>query len=171
MNALPGALIRTTVYAAFTVAALAAARPGAAQSLVGVGDKAPAAVVETLDGKKVDLAQYIGQRPVLIEFWATWCPNCKQLEPTLHAVHRKYAAQVHFIGVAVSINQSPRRIRQYVEKYKLPFEVLFDREGNASGAYDVPATSYVVVVDKTGTVVYTGSGGDQDLEAAIRKAL
>ncbi|HJU64290.1 MAG TPA: TlpA disulfide reductase family protein, partial [Gemmatimonadaceae bacterium] len=93
------------------------------------------------------------------------------LEPTLHAVHRKYAGQVRFVGVAVSVNQSPQRVRQYVEKYKLPFEVLFDRDGNATGAYDVPATSYVVVVDKSGTVVYTGSGGDQDLEAAIRKAL
>ena len=48
---------------------------------------------------------------------------------------------------------------------------LFDRKGNASGAYDAPATSYVVVLDKSGRVVYTGLGGQQDLEPAIRKAL
>jgi hypothetical protein len=39
-----------------------------------------------------------------------------------------------------------------------------------SGAYDVPATSYVVVVDKTGKIVYTGVGGTQNLDAAIKKA-
>ncbi|MGH7718509.1 MAG: TlpA family protein disulfide reductase [Gemmatimonadaceae bacterium] len=136
-----------------------------------VGDKAPAAALETLDGRQVNLADYVGRVPLLIEFWATWCPNCKELEPALHAAHRKYQGQVRFLGVAVSVNQSPQRVRQYVEKYHLPFEVLFDRRGNATAAYDVPATSYVVVVDRSGTVVYTGSGGDQDLDAAIRKAL
>jgi len=40
-----------------------------------------------------------------------------------------------------------------------------------SGAYDVPATSYVVVADKTGKVVYTGVGGTQNIDAAIRKAM
>ena len=50
-------------------------------------------------------------------------------------------------------------------------ELLYDRKGDASEAYDAPATSYVVVLDRTGKVVYTGAGGDQDLEAAIRKAL
>ena len=40
-----------------------------------------------------------------------------------------------------------------------------------SGAYDVPATSYVVVIDKTGKIVYTGVGGTQNLDAAIKKAL
>jgi hypothetical protein len=49
----------------------------------------------------------------------------------------------------------------------------FDTKGEATGAYDVPATSYVVVLDKAGKIVYTGVGGDQGpkIEAAIRKTL
>ena len=47
----------------------------------------------------------------------------------------------------------------------------FDTKGEATGAYDAPATSYVVVFNKAGKVVYTGLGGKQDLEAAIKKAL
>jgi ribosomal protein S5 len=53
----------------------------------------------------------------------------------------------------------------------LPHDTFYDVEGRAAGAFDAPATSYVVVLDKTGRVVYTGLGGKQDLEAAIRKAL
>jgi hypothetical protein len=53
----------------------------------------------------------------------------------------------------------------------MPGDHLFDRRGNATGAYDVPATSYIVVLDRTGKVVYTGLGGDQKLEPALRKAL
>ena len=137
-----------------------------------VGSKAPTStIVETLDGKSFDIGQYIGKTPVLIEFWATWCPNCKQLEPTMVSVAKKYGTKVKFIGVAVSVNQSPERVKLYAEKHELPLEVYFDRKGTATDAYDAAATSYVVVVDKAGTVVYTGLGGTQNLEAALKKAI
>ncbi|HEV8237183.1 MAG TPA: TlpA disulfide reductase family protein [Gemmatimonadaceae bacterium] len=138
---------------------------------IEIGSKGPAAAVETLDGKPADLAQYVGKAPVLIEFWATWCPNCRELEPHLKAVHAKYSSQVKFVGVSVSVNQSPDRVKAYVAKHEIPGDQFFDRNGAATGAYDVPATSYVVVLDKSGKVVYTGLGGDQDLEKAIKKAL
>jgi len=135
------------------------------------GTIAPAAKVETLDGKAADVAQYVGKKPALLEFWATWCPNCRELEPTMKAMHAKYASRVNFVGVAVSVNQSPERVKAYVAKHQLPWPQVFDRKGNASGAYDAPATSYVVVLNRAGKVVYTGLGGKQDLESAIRKAL
>ncbi|TMG78979.1 MAG: TlpA family protein disulfide reductase [Betaproteobacteria bacterium] len=138
-----------------------------------LGTTAPSAKVETLDGKPADLADYVGggRKPALLEFWATWCPNCHELEPTMKALHAKYGAQVTFLGVAVSVNQSPERVKAYVEKHGLPWPQVFDRHGDASGAYDAPATSYVVVMDAAGKVVYTGLGGKQDLESAIHKAL
>lgn len=136
-----------------------------------IGSIGPAAAVETLDGKPADLATWVGKTPVLMEFWATWCANCEELEPAMKAMHAKYGKRVAFLGVAVSINQSPGRVKAYVERHGLPWEQVFDRKGNASGAYDAPATSYVVVLDKSGKVVYTGLGGKQDLESAIRKAL
>jgi thiol-disulfide isomerase/thioredoxin len=136
-----------------------------------LGTAAPSARVETLDGKPAELSTYIGAKPALLEFWATWCANCHELEPKMKAMHTKYGSRVSFVGVAVSVNQSPERVKAYVAKHQLPWAQVFDRRGNASGAYDAPATSYVVVLDRAGKVVYTGLGGKQDLEAAIRKAL
>jgi thiol-disulfide isomerase/thioredoxin len=136
-----------------------------------IGSVAPVAQVETLDGKTVDLGEYVGKKPALIEFWATWCGNCAQLEPTMKAMHEKYGSRVAFIGVAVSINQSPARVKAYAEKHGLPWIQLFDRKGEATGSYDVPATSYVVVIDKAGKIVYTGLGGKQNLESALEKAV
>lgn len=138
---------------------------------VAVGSTAPPAKIFTLDGKEADLAQYIGKTPMLIEFWATWCPNCQELEPTLLAAAKKYGSRVKFVGVAVSVNESPERVKAFVAKHGLPGDQYFDTKGNATGAYDAPATSYVVVIDKAGKVVYTGLGGKQDLDAAIKKAL
>jgi thiol-disulfide isomerase/thioredoxin len=144
---------------------------GAQESGIEVGAQAPPAAVETLDGKPANLAQYIGKTPVLMEFWATWCGNCKELEPHLKAMHAKYGKQVKFVGVAVSVNQSPGLVKRYVARHGMPGDQLYDRRGNATGAYDVPATSYIVVLDRRGKVVYTGLGGDQKLEQAIRRAL
>ncbi len=134
-----------------------------------VGARAPGAVVETLDGKPADLARYVGKGPVLLEFWATWCGNCKELEPQLKALHAKYGKRVKFVGVAVSVNQSPALVKRYIQRHAMPWEQLYDRRGNATGAYDVPATSYIVILDRKGTVVYTGLGGDQKLEPAVRR--
>ena len=151
----------------FPVPALQAQETG-----LPIGSKAPAStMVETLDGKAFDIGQYVGKTPVLIEFWATWCPNCKQLEPAMDAAAKKYAGKIKLVAVAVSINQSPTRVKLHVEKHGMPMEVYYDKQGNAADAYDAAATSYIIVLDKAGTVVYTGLGGTQNIDASIRKAV
>jgi thiol-disulfide isomerase/thioredoxin len=160
----------------FLVALLAAvssaSAPALAQDLgIEVGAQAPAVTVQSLDGKQVDLARYIGKTPMLIEFWATWCPNCKELMPTLLDAEKKFGKRVKFVALAVAINQSPERVRRWLAANPMPHDTYYDLDGKAAGAFDAPATSYVVVIDKTGRVVYTGLGGKQDLEAALKKAL
>jgi thiol-disulfide isomerase/thioredoxin len=156
---------------ALVALALMPAKARAQELGIEVGSTAPSAKVFTLDGKEADLAQYVGKTPVVMEFWATWCPNCAELEPTLVSAAKKYGAKVKFVGVAVSVNQNPARVKAFVEKHGLPGDQYFDAKGSATGAYDVPATSYVVVFNKAGKVVYTGLGGKQDIESAIKKAM
>ena len=143
----------------------------AQDSGIEVGSQAPPAAVEALDGTPVDLSQYIGKGPVVIEFWATWCPNCKALEPQFQSAMQKYGSKVKFIALAVSVNQSLERVKAYRDAHAMKQEVLFDRKGNATGSYEAPATSYIVVIDAKGKVVYTGVGAEQNLDAAIKKAL
>ena len=147
---------------------MAAAQDGG----LDLGTVAPGAAVQTLDGKPTDLATVIGKgQPTLVEFWATWCENCEHLLPAMQRAASKYNGKVKFVAVAVSVNQSPKRVQLHVAKHKVPGIQLYDTKGDAAGKWDVPATSHVVVVDKRGKVVYTGVGGDQDIDAAIRKAM
>jgi thiol-disulfide isomerase/thioredoxin len=139
------------------------------ESGVGVGNRAPAVRVNDLDGKPVDLGQYIGKKPVFLEFWATWCTNCEELLPRVRAAHAAYGSEVEFIGVNVTVNQTPEQVRRFLETHKPPYRTLYDDQGTSTRAYDVPATSYVVIVDRAGKIAYTGSGGSQNFEAALRQ--
>ena len=163
---------RTFTAVAVVLAASSLASPALAQDLgIEVGFKAPVVTVQSLDGKQVDLGQYIGKTPMLIEFWATWCANCRELMPALLEAEKKFGKKVKFVALAVAINQSPERVRRFIAAHPLPHQTFYDTDGKAAGAFDAPATSYVVVLDKSGRVVYTGLGGKQDLEAALKKAL
>jgi thiol-disulfide isomerase/thioredoxin len=163
---------RAIAATAVVFAASPLANAALAQDLgIEVGSKAPSVTVQSLDGKQVDLGRYIGKTPMLIEFWATWCANCRELMPTLLEAEKKFGKKVKFVALAVAINQSPERVRRFIAAHPLPHDTFYDTDGKAAGAFDAPATSYVVVLDKAGRVVYTGLGGKQDLEAALKKAL
>jgi thiol-disulfide isomerase/thioredoxin len=142
---------------------------GGQESGVGVGDPAPAVRVNDLDGKPVDLGLYIGKKPVFLEFWATWCTNCEELLPRVRAAQAAYGSEVEFIGVNVTVNQTPERVRRFLETHNPPYRTLYDDEGTSTRAYDVPATSYVVIVDRSGKIAYTGSGGSQNFDAVLRQ--
>jgi peroxiredoxin len=136
-----------------------------------VGSMAPVASVQALDGSNVSLSQYVGKGPVLIQFWAAWCSTCRELMPSFQRARQLYGTRVKFVAVAVSANESLERVRRYAAAHKFTHPVLYDARGEAVDRFNVPATSYVVVLDRRGRIVYTGVGGDQDLVAAVRKAL
>ena len=131
---------------------------------------APGASVVTLDGKQVDLSTYIGKKPVVLEFWATWCPLCKQLESQMQEAREVFGDKVTFVSVGVRDNQSPEKQRMYAEMRHLGGEFVFDKDGKAVAAYKVPHTSYLVVIDADGKVVYTGVGAEQNVKGAIARA-
>ena len=144
-----------------------------AQDVIGipVGETPPAVTLESLNGDSVALSQWIGKKPVIVEFWATWCPICAELLPRMEAAQKKYGNRVEFLVVAVAVNQSKNSVRRHLEKDPMPFTFLWDGKGAAVRAFQAPNTSYIAALDATGRVTYTGVGADQDIEAAIETAL
>jgi thiol-disulfide isomerase/thioredoxin len=153
-------------------AALMAGAPASAQDVgLAIGTVPDAVQVQDLDGNAVSLAEYVGRKPVLIQFWATWCPLCSELEPKLEAARRQHGDALEVLVIAVGVNQTPRSIRRHMERHTPPGRMLFDARGAASRAFRAPTTSYVVALDAAGRVVYTGVGGDQDIAAAAARAV
>lgn len=136
-----------------------------------IGTTAPIVSIGDLDGKPVDLGTLIGKKPVLLEFWASWCDVCKSLLPELNRVQAKFGSRITMVGVNITVNESKERVRRYLAVHKPPFLPLYDEKGVGSRAFDVPTTGFIVIVDAKGKVAYTGSGEDQDLVAAVTKVL
>jgi thiol-disulfide isomerase/thioredoxin len=137
---------------------------------IPVGQTPPAVTIEDLDGKPVDLARWVGKKPVIVEFWAAWCPICAELLPRMEAAHKKYGDRVEFLVIAVAVNESQGTVRRHLTRHPMPFTFLWDAGGGAVRAFQAPATSYVAVLDASGKVVYTGVGAEQDIEAALERA-
>src|SRR5712664_882206 len=143
------------------------------QDVIGipVGEQPPAVTLENLNGDSVALSQWIGKKPVIVEFWATWCPICAELLPRMEAAQKQYGDRVAFLVVAVAVNQTKNSVRRHLERDPMPFTFLWDGNGAAVRAFEASSTSYIAVLDTKGKVVYTGVGADQNIGAAIETAL
>lgn len=161
------------VGAALLAAAVVAAGPLAAQDDVGLplGTKPAVVTLQDLDGQPVVLGEKFGKQPVLLEFWATWCPRCAALQPKLDAAHTRYGDRVEFVAVAVAVSQTPRTIKRHLVRHPIPYRVLWDAQGRAVRDFAAPATSYIVILDSSGKVAYTGLGEDQHIESVLGKVL
>jgi thiol-disulfide isomerase/thioredoxin len=137
-----------------------------------LGTEAPAATLEDLDGNSVQIQDYVAKgKPTLIEFWASWCHECEELQPEVDRVHSTFGDRVNVVAVAVAVSQSQRRVKKHVEEHGAGFPYLWDGSGEAVRNYKVPGTSVVIILDGEGKVVYTGTGGSQDLVGAVTKLL
>ena len=153
-----------------TALMLVVAPPAAGQDEgIAVGTAAPAPTLPALDGAPVRLDSIIGRRPVLIEFWATWCGSCKAMLPRLREAHARWGRSVEFIGVNVTISETRDSVAAWVARESPPFTALWDADGDAARAFDAQATSFIVIVDRRGRVAYTGLGGTQNLEPILRQ--
>ena len=170
-------LVRGTwgVIAAVLVLALVGSRRASAQDGqdmgIALGATTPPVVIQDLDGRPANLGAMIGKKPLLVEFWATWCPLCAALMPQLDSAYARYHDKVAFVSVAVAVNESPASVRRHLAKEPHAFLFLWDANGSAVRAFQAPSTSYIVLLDASGKVVYTGLGEDQDIEAALRRVI
>jgi thiol-disulfide isomerase/thioredoxin len=145
-----------------------------AQDAIGlpIGTQAPTAAVQDLAGKPVDLATLIPKgKPALLEFWATWCEQCEQLQPQIDRIQKEMGSQINVVAVAVGVAQTPRRVQRHIDEHKPGYPYVFDARGDAVRKFNAATTSIVMLLDKNGKVVYADVGPNQDLIGAVKKVL
>jgi len=108
-----------------------------------------------LSGKPFALNDYLGQKNLYLVFWATWCSACRREIPTLIDTHNK-VKEVEVVGINPGINDSLEKTRRYVEKYKIPYKMVYDETGVSAQAFGVVGVPMAILINKDGEVLYAG---------------
>ena len=137
------------------------------------GKTAPGFTLISLDGKKVSLGDYKG-RPVLVNFWATWCGPCKVEMPWFEELRKQYAGQgFEILGLADDVDAGKDVIAKTAHQLGVTYPILLTdgKVQKAYGGLDVLPMSFYV--DRNGTVVEVtaGLGSKDELEANIKKTI
>ncbi len=130
-----------------------------------VGDASPEFAFKGLDGTEYRSDAIIGKKPLMLVFWATWCPNCKKEIPALKKIQADFEPQgLELIAVNVGMNDSAAKAQRYIEKYKITYPVAFDKGSETTKRFKVQGTPTVIILDKSGIVRYRSAVVPEDLE-------
>lgn len=121
-----------------------------------MGDPAPDFTLKNLEGEKVNLSDFKGQ-PVLINFWATWCPPCRFEMPAIQKMYDQYKDD-GFVVLAVDVQESIAQVQQYVDQGGYTFPVLLDYTGETSDLYRIRAFPTSYFVDPEGNIAVAHRG-------------
>lgn len=118
------------------------------------GMPAPAFSLTTFDGRSVRLGELSGT-PVVLNFWASWCPPCREEAPALNAVARRNEGRVVFLGI--NVRDREEDARRFLREFGVPYQNGPDSGGveAAYGAFGIP---YTVFIGRDGTVARTWLG-------------
>src|SRR6476661_8725504 len=106
------------------------------QQLPREGYLAPDFTLTRLDGTPVQLSSFRGVKPVWVNFWATWCPPCRNEMPEMEKLYPAYQAKgIEILGV--DVQESQAQVQQYVQQGGYSWKFALDLDGKASRAYYV----------------------------------
>jgi thiol-disulfide isomerase/thioredoxin len=127
----------------------------------------------SMEGGEISSAALQG-KVILLDFWATWCPPCRESVPTMVGLHKKFAGKPFEI-LGISGDDEEGTVKTFTSKNGMNWTEFLDNYGAVSGTFDVDSFPTYIVVDKEGVIRYRQSGFGptvgSELEDTINKAL
>jgi len=135
---------------------------------------APDFILETLDGRELALAELRG-KPVVMNFWASWCVPCRLEMPILESAAQRYRGRVHFLGV--NVLDRPQQAKAFVRKLGVTFPSVMDEDGTVLSRYRIVGLPTTVFLMRSGHILevhagpFVGEEGTKRLEGYIARLL
>jgi thiol-disulfide isomerase/thioredoxin len=136
---------------------------------VAVGGKNLDFTLNNLQGNEVTLSGLRG-KVVVVEFWATWCPPCRESVPELNELYEKYRGKdFELLGISVDKGgNAPSLVREFVKERDVLYPVLLD-DKNVNSSFGVGSIPVMFVIDKEGKVVKKHTGFVPGLAKTLSK--
>ncbi len=135
-----------------------------------VGKPAPQFALTSLEGQRFDISQLRG-KPVIVNFWATWCVPCYQEHPVLVENARTIGGDVQFLGVV--FNDSEDKINAFLRERGSAYPTLLDQQGKTAIEYGVGGVPETFFINRRGVIVakFVGPMTTEILQSNLSKAL
>jgi peroxiredoxin len=108
------------------------------------------------NGKPVSLHRFIGEKPVLLAFWATWCPHCVESVPGINRMHADLSPGGKLQILALNYMESEKKVAAFIAAKKISYTVLLDRRGTVARKFHVVGIPTYILIDRSGNVVFRG---------------
>ena len=115
-----------------------------------VGNLAPDFQLDSLDGQTVSLSN-LRQKPVLINFWATWCSPCRSEMPYIQEIYEEWSDK-GLVVLGINMGESSSKIDEFMQSYNLSFTVLLDTKQDVAQKYNIQYIPTTFFIDKDGII-------------------
>ena len=135
--------------------------PAGASSLpegIEKGSIPPDFTITTIEGKEISLFQLRGEKPVLLYFFATWCPYCREDFSVVKNIYPSYADEVMFLAIDLDLDENANVIRHYQEGEGLSKMDFARGRSDILSDYAIRYTTTKYALGKDGRIIYKGSG-------------
>lgn len=135
-----------------------------------VGSSAPDFTLTDMQGQQVSLSQFRG-KVVILNFWATWCPPCREEMPSMEKLYQRHQDQ-GLVMLAVNIEENGQSVvSQFLQKTPYSFPILLDSKNAAQHAYGVFRFPESFIIDRNGVIVEKIIGGRDWLSGSTFKRI
>lgn len=130
----------------------------------------PTIDLQNLKGGQITLDGYKDKKAVIVDFWASWCPNCRRDLPHLNSYYEKYQDNLEVIGI--NLQEDEGVVRAFTAQQHLSFPVALDPEAEAAQAFGARYTNTHFLINKKGFLVgvIPGDIEEADVQALIQSS-
>ncbi|MCK5306596.1 MAG: TlpA family protein disulfide reductase [Candidatus Omnitrophica bacterium] len=135
-----------------------------------VGEKAPDFTLSDTKGNVISLSDYKGKNVVLIDFFTTWCPSCVRYMSVVEKFYKRHKKK-GLVVLSIDIEEPVDKVTKVVEKYKISYTMLLDKNGATARDYNVRGVPYVMVIDKKGNIRWIGRLFTKEMKKLVSQLL
>jgi len=136
------------------------------------GRQAPNFKLENLDGDYVELNQFLGEGPVLLSFWATWCKPCLEELQEYQKIYDEFKDKgFKMLAISVDDVRTLAKVKPYIRSRGYTFPVLLDSNSDVARIYYAQAVPFSVLMDKNGVILYSHLGYTRGDELELKEKI